>query len=663
MSDAIPPSSSSSPSAGAASSGEASWLWQLLTTPVSEVARGRVAASVSPERLAARSALPAPLAALVLDVAKRSRLWRVERTEIARELIAHFSDGLEAGRSPEQLISDFGDASQAARLLRRAAKRNRPWPWRAMRFTIRATAATLLLLIALYGVMAVRFYLGRPGPIIDYRPELNAAALAVHDDDKAWPLYREALLRLPAKRVDEALLGPGTLSRMPLPGEDGWDEVEAWLAQAGPAIDFAREVADKPGLGLVVGYPMSTEDAAVWPGTDTATDLDITSPESNGMIGILLPHLNSLRNLAMALGWDVQRAAAAGNSETVVADLRAMLAISRHVRETPLIINDLVGISIFSIARDRLDWILLTRPELLSDEQLITLAHALAAMDDRALAIDLSGERTAFKDMLQRLYTDDGDGDGRLTPRGLRWFDMLTSYNPNDDDAQIIDALTNFGGPALGAVVLGRRDMAAAHQRLMDMMDAEIATPLWEREASRAEQILEEWMASPIERVRHLPLCLRMPALGKATINAEFACMRRDATITAIALELYRRKHGAWPESLAQLVPATMPALPIDRFDGRTLRYRVKEGKPLLYSVGTDREDDGGVLPRLQNPNSGSAQWYSQHWLPRSRVQSMNQHPTIVGPNGERGPMYDGDWVLWPPLPESPLKVDAATSP
>jgi hypothetical protein len=201
--------------------------------------------------------------------------------------------------------------------------------------------------------------------------------------------------------------------------------------------------------------------------------------------------------------------------------------------------------------------------------------------------------------------------------------------------------------------------MANEYDRVMNMMEAEAAAPLWERDESKAEQMLEQWSASPIERLRRLPLCMLMPALSRATINAEIACLRRDATITAIALELYRRGHGDWPTSLSQLVPATMPALPIDRFDGRTLRYRLSDGKPLLYSVGTDREDDGGVLPRLQNPNSGSAQWYAQNWVARSAVERMNQHQTVVGPNGEMGYMYDGDWLLWPPLPQEELKINS----
>jgi hypothetical protein len=619
-----------------------------MTTPVSEVARGRVRASMTPQRLVAASSLPRSLCEIVLDVTRRSRLWRVEKADIARELIEHFSCGLEAGRSPEQLSHDFGDPAQTALLLRRAAKRNRPWPWRAGRFALRASAITLLAIIALYGALALRFYLGRPGPISDYRPELNATAMAVNESDRAWPLYRQALLRLPAKRIDETLLGPTDFARMPLPGEEGWDQVEAWLAQVEPGLAFARQAPDKPGLGLLVGYPLSPDDLAVWPTIEqNGADADITNPDSSGMIGILLPHLGSMRTLAMALGWDVQRAVAAGDSATALADLRAIIAMSAHVRETPLLINGLVGNAIFALARDRTAWILAARPDIFTDEQWTALAHAMAAMDDRAMAITLSGERTGFKDILQRLYTDDGSGDGRLTPLGMKWLDMLSSWDLTAD-SETMEELLRYAGPAISAVVLGRRDMANEYERLMDMMETESNKPLWLREQSKAAQVLEGWMSSPVERLRRLPLCMLLPALDKAFVNAELSCLRRDAIITAIALELYRRKHDRWPATLAELVPTTMPALPIDRFDGQPLRYRLIDGRPVLYSVGTDREDDGGVPP----PRGLIA----DVWVPPSRAGNS----TIITADGRRVPYHDGDWILFPPAAEGPLKNPAS---
>ena len=68
----------------------------------------------------------------------------------------------------------------------------------------------------------------------------------------------------------------------------------------------------------------------------------------------------------------------------------------------------------------------------------------------------------------------------------------------------------------------------------------------------------------------------------------------RDATEVAIALTLWKRRHGQWPERLEQLVPDLLPAVPPDRADGKPLRYVVRDGQAVVYSIGQDRDDDGG---------------------------------------------------------------------
>ena len=41
---------------------------------------------------------------------KGTRLWRREKAAVAGELVAHFLDGMEEGRTAEDLIETFGDA-------------------------------------------------------------------------------------------------------------------------------------------------------------------------------------------------------------------------------------------------------------------------------------------------------------------------------------------------------------------------------------------------------------------------------------------------------------------------------------------------------------------------------------------------------------------------
>ena len=47
--------------------------------------------------------------------------------------------------------------------------------------------------------------------------------------------------------------------------------------------------------------------------------------------------------------------------------------------------------------------------------------------------------------------------------------------------------------------------------------------------------------------------------------------------------------------SLAEIVPAYLPAIPPDPFDGQVMRFRKLERGFVVYSIGEDREDNGGM--------------------------------------------------------------------
>ena len=63
---------------------------------------------------------------------------------------------------------------------------------------------------------------------------------------------------------------------------------------------------------------------------------------------------------------------------------------------------------------------------------------------------------------------------------------------------------------------------------------------------------------------------------------------------TAIALEQFRLAEGRLPEHLAELAPQFLPAVPADPFDGQPLRYHRLDTGYVVYSVGRDKQDDGG---------------------------------------------------------------------
>jgi len=566
-------------------------------------------------RLLGASELPSRLRSIVFVVVQRSRLWKSEKADVAHELIGHFADGLSNGEDAVAMEASFGPPPRAARLIRRAKRRQRPFVWRAWVRTLQVVGLLLAVIVALYVAATIRLFVGSPNIAHDYLVDLNAVAASVAPADRAWPLYRAAIVALEEP--------PEILREDVRPGHAGWSEARLYLENQAEALEMVRDAALRPGLGFVVGYTVDDADRALWP------EIEGEAGPRN-LASVLLPYLSELRSVSRLLVLDTFRAAEAGDGEIATANLDAILGIAEHARETPALINDLVSLALVGMATSTLGDVLSEQPEILSDRQLHGLAHRLAAVQGGKLDVRLTGELMWFHDLMQRLYTDDGEGDGRITATGLESLHSISSGPP---------ATVGPLAPALGLAVAGRREMTREYTRWFAMAEAEKSRPLWRQDARKLDRERARVLGSRVYRARYLPVAAILPALSRFGIEPELVTQERDAVIVAIALELYRRRTGYWPTSLEALVPILLPSVPPDRFDGNPLRYRLVDGKPLVYSVGSDRNDDEGRAPRNK----------AGRWDP--------QRARLVSRNGEEP--VDGDWVLWPSTPGAPPEVDA----
>ena len=67
----------------------------------------------------------------------------------------------------------------------------------------------------------------------------------------------------------------------------------------------------------------------------------------------------------------------------------------------------------------------------------------------------------------------------------------------------------------------------------------------------------------------------------------------------ACALERYRLAHHDYPETLAALTPQFIDRIPLDIVNGQPMRYRRNsDGQFVLYSIGWNETDDGGVTAK-----------------------------------------------------------------
>jgi hypothetical protein len=106
---------------------------KMRYTPMRDVVRGRATGRLYWRGRVRASGLPTPIQDLIMRVVRRTRLWSLEKADVADELIAHFADAIEAGKCAEDAIRSFGDERRAARLIRRASRSNRLVAWHVLR--------------------------------------------------------------------------------------------------------------------------------------------------------------------------------------------------------------------------------------------------------------------------------------------------------------------------------------------------------------------------------------------------------------------------------------------------------------------------------------------------------------------------------------------------
>jgi hypothetical protein len=127
---------------------------------------------------------------------------------------------------------------------------------------------------------------------------------------------------------------------------------------------------------------------------------------------------------------------------------------------------------------------------------------------------------------------------------------------------------------------------------------------------ARVAALADRLESGSIYATRRIGLGMLVPSVERTTIVIRSLPVLRDGVQALIALIAYRKDWGVFPPDLETLVPTYLNSVPADPFapDGR-LVYRVLDASAaalqdgvLLYSVGADGKDDGGVMTWDRNP-------------------------------------------------------------
>jgi hypothetical protein len=373
------------------------------------------------------------------------------------------------------------------------------------------------------------------------------------DSSRFWlsaiePLDGEAFVAAwRERRLDEVLDG-----KVPRPGEP-WPQLadaRELLAQYAPSLRALHDAAADQGG---VRYPMRFDDG----------------------IAMLLPHTQRMRGAARLLALEAQVKAHEGDAAGSAAAIHAGFAAARTLEHDPILVVLLVRINCEELARNQI-------------EQLLSKVEFSDA-DVARLRSDLRQAR--YQASLLRAM------------QGERVIGLATIRNPAQ---ALAEPDTNLGGDApLGGLRLFRGNDTRCYLECMELVvdQAKLPPPQALAGMKRIDADVAARMGggSMTARIRNPLTNLLVPALSKVFSATARGTASNDTADAALAVEQFRRLHGRLPERLDDLVPEFMPSVPTDAFDGKPLRYIVRPDRYVVYSVGQDLIDQGGLKGPMPN--------------------------------------------------------------
>ncbi|MFO0843017.1 MAG: hypothetical protein U0797_11580 [Gemmataceae bacterium] len=313
-----------------------------------------------------------------------------------------------------------------------------------------------------------------------------------------------------------------------------------------------------------------------------------------------LPHAEACQQVYQLLDMDTRRLLHEGKSIEARSRIRALFHTAAALRGEPMAISQLVRLAGRSRALRCIDQ-LLGAGEVTDQECRDLMSHLTPEGDEGPMVAALRGERAGYHFLFTNLeggqvplatfWQDPFRGDYQIRPalssRLLAWY-----YAPRltEDHAHCLQTFS----AALAIAKRPSHEQLAAWDNLHQTMLATRKT------AETNHQRFFSALLFPDRKV----------CVAELRDRAHTSCVR-----AALAAERFRLANKRWPKSLDELCPAFLPLVPHDPYTGDPLVFSEREDGVVIYSVGMDGTDDGGVYfsltgqpdtdlgVRLWNPN------------------------------------------------------------
>jgi hypothetical protein len=295
----------------------------------------------------------------------------------------------------------------------------------------------------------------------------------------------------------------------------------------------------------------------------------------------LFPHLRRIKETCIRLEIKACAELAAGQNENALEDAELMLYLTDTVKTEPSLISYLVRLAFVKVAIQPI-WEGLAEHRW-TDAQLQQLQGRLEPYNFLSdMQWSLQTERATEVLTLDLLRMK---GLGLLIDNSSPWWNeqtlkLLGRFVPSGwYEMEKLNYCLRFDDQLRGSVDASSRRVFPRQINSNELAAKALTNGTWH--AIICHQLVARTLLADIA---WLPCPVAMAQT--ATDQAAIAC----------ALERYRLANGQFPENLQALVPRFITHLPNDVITGEPFKYRRNDdGRFVLYSVGWNEKDDGGV--------------------------------------------------------------------
>jgi tetratricopeptide (TPR) repeat protein len=334
-------------------------------------------------------------------------------------------------------------------------------------------------------------------------------------------------------------------------------------------------------LGKFNGELKELREAAVRPSSRFPIEYDYEPAAA-----ILLPHLAQVQEIAEVVNVRALALLDAGQTDRAFEDLKLGFRLSESIKDETFLIDHLVRISILTMdlqtIREGLARHAWTEAQLVEIEKHLQSLNLLAELKQA-----ISGEHALEID-----WVDYARRNGQI--------DLDSTTSEWKAVKKTISVLLG------GAFYQNMAIISKLHQQYtfpgIDEKTRRIFPEMIEAPETKLAEINSHKWTHPY----WFYAAWLFPSLSSADAKSGRAQTFVDETRVACALERHRLARGNFPESLAALTPQFIESIPNDVIDGQPLRYHLTADGYILYGIGWNKMNDGGVTGWTSDQQRGA---------------------------------------------------------